>query len=76
MVKVSVAVLYPKSFCALIVTCLPVTDADGVPEMTPVFVFNVSPEGNDPDGIENTTDSPVNAGVIENDALLGMVYEE
>ena len=44
--------------------------------MTPVFMFNVSPEGNDPDGIENTTDSPVNAGVIENDALLGMVYDD
>ena len=68
--------LDPRSFCALIVTCLPVTDADGVPEITPVLVFSVSPEGNEPDGIEKTTDSPVNTGVIENDALLGMVYDD
>ena len=36
MVKVRVTVRYPNSFCALTVTCLSVTDWEGVPEMTPV----------------------------------------
>ena len=73
MVKVSVAVLYPKSFCALIVTCLPVTDADGVPEMSPVLVFKVNPVESVPEVMEKTTDSPVNVGVAEKDTLLGIV---
>ena len=50
--KTRVVDLDPRSFCALIVTCLPVTDADGVPEITPVLEFSVSPEGNEPDVIE------------------------
>ena len=49
---VSVTVLDPRSFCALIVTCCSVTDWEGVPEMTPLYTFNDNPEGKEPDVIE------------------------
>ena len=73
MVKVSMAVLYPKSFCALTVIWRFVTDWVGVPEMSPVLVFMVSPLGSVPEETEKTTDSPVNVGVAEKEALLGIV---
>ena len=71
-VRVSVVVLDPRAFCAFTVTCL-VTDCDGVPEMSPVLVFKVNPVESVPEVMEKTTDSPVNVGVAEKEALLGIV---
>ena len=64
-VKETVYVLYPKAFCALMVTCRLVTDCEDDPEMTPVVVFRVNPTGRVPDVIEMATDSPVNDGEAE-----------
>lgn len=72
-VKVSVVVLYPKSFCALTVICRFATDWVGVPEISPVLALMVNPLGSDPEVMEKTTDSPVTVGVAEKETLLGRV---
>ena len=74
--KTRVVELDPKAFSALMVTCRLLTDWEGAPEITPVFVLSVNPEGSEPDRIEKTIDSPVKEGVIEKEALLGMVYAD
>lgn len=76
MVKVRLTIRYPRSFCALIVTCLPVTDWVGVPEMTPVLELSVSPVGRVPEVTEKTIHSPVTAGVAEKEMLLGRANED
>ena len=76
MVKVRVTVRYPNSFCALTVTCLSVTDWEGVPEMTPVFEFSDNPVGSVPEVTEKTIHSPVTAGVAEKEMLLGRANED
>ena len=51
-VRVSVVVLDPRAFCALIVTCRLLTDCDGVPDTTPVFEFSDNPVGSVPEVME------------------------
>ena len=65
-------VFVPKSFCALMVTSRSETDWEGVPEMTPVLEFSVSPVGSDPDTIEYVIDSPIMCGEMEKETLLGI----
>ena len=66
-VKTRVVVLEFNSFCALIMTCRLVTTCDGVPEILPVLVFSVSPEGKDPEVIEYSEHKPVMTGFSDTD---------
>ena len=75
-VNFNVVVFDPKSFCALIVTWRFNTDCVGVPEITPVFVFNVNPVGNEPDWTENVMKSPVYIGVAEKELPFVRVYSD
>ena len=56
------------SLVALMVTDWEETDWEGIPEITPVSGLRDSPEGRDPEVIENETWSPLMKGVIENDS--------
>lgn len=54
------------SLVALMVTDWEETDWEGIPEITPVSGLRDSPEGRDPEVIENEGLSPLMKGVIEN----------
>ena len=56
------------SLVALMVTEWEETDWEGIPEITPVSRLRDSPEGRDPEVIENEGLSPLMKGVIENDS--------
>ena len=46
------------------------TDWEGVPEITPIDEFRVSPVGRDPDRIENEGSYPWIVGVIEKESSI------
>ena len=54
------------SLVALMITEIEETDWEGIPEITPVSGLRDSPEGRDPEVIENEGLSPLMKGVIEN----------
>ena len=46
-------------------------EEDGIPEMTPVSVLRVRPDGRDPVVMEKVTESPMTEGVRETGSSLG-----
>lgn len=61
-----VVTLLPAPFVALIIAVTLVTVTEGVPEITPVFVFSVSPVGSDPDNSEKVKEPELILGETEN----------
>ena len=65
--------MLPTPFSALIVTDCWFTNWIGSPDITPVDVLRVIPEGKEPVWIENIGESPVIDGDFENMAFLAIV---
>ena len=65
---ITVTVVSPAAFVALIVTLLLLIVIEDEPVMTPLFGLIVIPEGKEPEEIEKVLEDPSYVGVTENNS--------